>query len=468
MSAAPKQKKQLHVAEASAAYLVEPQQARHSGESRNPAPLARLAEVAEINPRRFSSQPDDAALVSFIPMKAVEEETGRLDASEMRPWRDVKKGYTPFQDGDVIFAKITPCMENGKFALAKELHNGRAAGSTEFHVFRPGPKLDPEYLLHFLFTPELRSNAKRKMQGAAGQLRVTTSFFDDVEIPLPPLDEQREIVAEIEKQFTRLEAGIAALRRVQANLKRYRAAVLKAACEGRLVPTETEVARKKGRSYESADQLLARTLAERREKWIGRGKYKEPTAPETASLPSLPDSWAWVSWETVLAHEEGAFKRGPFGSALTKSIFVKSGYKVYEQYCPINDDCSFVRYYITPEKFEELKSFEVRAGDYLISCSGVTLGRITRVPENFEEGIINQALLRVRLNDQIISHRYFLHLFRSPFFQQVNSPSFMMPRMRHYASHALKWPEVRIETRGQITQKKAAVFQPFAKQSLPT
>ena len=258
-------------------------------------------------------------------------------------------------------------------------------------------------------------------------------------IPIASLPEQRRIVAEIEKQFTRLEAGVAALRRVQANLKRYRAAVLKAACEGRLVPTEAELQKSEGRGqkskagYETGEALLARILTERRQNWQGRGKYKEPAAPDTTNLPSLPESWTWVSWEMVLAHEDGAFKRGPFGSALTKAIFVEKGFKVYEQYCPINDDCSFARYYITPEKFEELQAFEVKAGDYLISCSGVTLGRITRVPEQFERGIINQALLRVRINESVINHRYFLHLFRSALFQKAifdNSTGSAIPNVK--------------------------------------
>jgi type I restriction enzyme S subunit len=131
----------------------------------------------------------------------------------------------------------------------------------------------------------------------------------------------------------------------------------------------------------------------------------------------VPDGWAKVSWEAVLAPEEGAFKRGPFGSALTKAMFVPSGYKVYEQYCPINDDCSFARYYITSEKFEEMNGFAVRAGDFLVSCSGVTLGRITRVPEQFDPGIINQALLRVRINPAVMDPQFFLLLFRSPRFQ---------------------------------------------------
>lgn len=173
-------------------------------------------------------------------MKAVEEESGRMSAAETRPWGDVKKGYTPFQEGDVLFAKITPCMENGKYAIAKDLHQGRAAGSTEFHVFRPSAQLDAQYLLNFLFSHGVRQAARMNMRGAAGQLRVPAAFFEGLEIPLAPLPDQQRIVAEIEKQFTRLEAGLAGLRRVQANLKRYRAAVLKSACEGTLTDTDAK------------------------------------------------------------------------------------------------------------------------------------------------------------------------------------------------------------------------------------
>ena len=99
-------------------------------------------------------------------------------------------------------------------------------------------------------------------------------------------------MAEIEKQFTRLDASVAALKRIQANLKRYRASVLKAACEGRLVPTEAELARAEGRDYEPADRLLERILSERRARWEAqenrRGKYKEPIAPGTSDLQELP------------------------------------------------------------------------------------------------------------------------------------------------------------------------------------
>ncbi len=117
----------------------------------------------------------------------------------------------------------------------------------------------------------------------------------DYTIPVAPVEQQDSIVAEIETQFTRLDAGVAALQRAQANLKRYRASVLKAACEGRLVPTEAELARREGRDYETGAQLLERILAERRKAWTGKGKYKEPEPPDTTGLPELPEGWCWAS-----------------------------------------------------------------------------------------------------------------------------------------------------------------------------
>ena len=118
---------------------------------------------------------------------------------------------------------------------------------------------------------------------------------------VPPIEAQPGIVAEIEKQFTRLESGVAALRRVQANLKRYRAAVLKAACEGRLVPTEAELAKtgNRDKKFETGEALLTRILTEGRKNWQGPGKYKEPSSSTTASLPRLADGWAYCPMELL-------------------------------------------------------------------------------------------------------------------------------------------------------------------------
>jgi type I restriction enzyme S subunit len=258
-----------------------------------------LSEVVELNPKLDRSLLTDDTEVSFVPMVAVEAASGRMDPSRIRRYAEVKKGYTHFRDGDVLFAKITPCMENGKMAVAHGLHNGIGLGSTEFHVLRPRESVDPYYVYHFVSSQRYRSEAAHHMTGAVGQKRVPAAFLEQSQIPLPELDDQRRIVAEIEKQFSRLDEAGAGLQRVKANLKRYKAAVLKAAVEGRLVDTEADLARRAGRDYETGAQLLQRILATRRQQWQGKGKYKEPAAPDTADLPELPEGWAYTSLDTL-------------------------------------------------------------------------------------------------------------------------------------------------------------------------
>ncbi|MDR1498142.1 MAG: restriction endonuclease subunit S [Puniceicoccales bacterium] len=274
-----------------------------------PCSMVRLKNIVEINPR--PAPLSDNTLVSFVPMKCVEEESGRFVSAGDKRVAEVKKGYTSFRDGDVIWAKVTPCMENGKAAVLTGLTNGFGYGSTEFFVLRPSAQLDLAYLLHFILQKSFRQKAAQHMTGAVGLRRVPKSFLEQQEIPLPPLSEQCPVVAEIEKQFTRLDAGAAALRRVQANLKRYRAAVLKAACEGRLVPTETELARKENRTFETGEQLLQRILAECRKNWPGRGKYKEPSALEVTKLPHLPKGWVWAILPQLGELNRGKSKHRP-------------------------------------------------------------------------------------------------------------------------------------------------------------
>ena len=289
----------------------------------------------------------------------------------------------------------------------------------------------PKYLEYYMNTPFIYELSHKKATGS-GRLTLPLAESRKFPVPLAPINEQDRIVAEIEKQFSRLDEAVENLKRVKANLKRYKASVLKAAVEGNL----TEEWRAAHPDVEPAEKLLERILAERRKKWEEaelakmrakgkvpkddkwKKKYKEPAKPDLNDLPILPKEWKWVTWDTILEFDKGAFKRGPFGSSLKKSIFVDSGYKVYEQYCPINDDCSFARYFITDEKYNELKAFAVQAKDFLISCSGVTLGRITQVPDDYDEGVINQALLRVRLNNNIFDDSFFKMLFRSPYFQK--------------------------------------------------
>jgi type I restriction enzyme S subunit len=158
------------------------------------------SQVCILNPkkREVAKVPDDT-LISFVPMVQVDDVSGVMDASNERPLGEVRKGYTYFAEGDVVFAKITPCMENGKSAIALNLRNGIGFGTTEFHVLRPGPLATAEWIHLFVRNSAFREEAKKNMHGAAGQQRVPVDFLRETEIPIPPLDEQCRIAARIEE-----------------------------------------------------------------------------------------------------------------------------------------------------------------------------------------------------------------------------------------------------------------------------
>ncbi|CAL2069727.1 restriction endonuclease subunit S [Streptomyces murinus] len=177
---------------------------------------AALEELCDVNPRAFDDEPGDDDFISQVPMASVEAETGRIDASNHVRYGDLKKkSLTRFQENDVLFAKITPCMENGKIAVARGLLDGRALGSTEFHVLRSCGAVLPEYLMHYLLQRDVRINAEQNMSGAVGQRRVPRPYLESLKVPVPPIAEQRRIVAEIEQQISHIEAGEEAL--VDAN-----------------------------------------------------------------------------------------------------------------------------------------------------------------------------------------------------------------------------------------------------------
>ncbi len=223
--------------------------------------------------------------------------------------------------------------------------------------------------------------------------------------PVAPLPEQTRIVEAIESYFTRLDNAVATLGRVQANLKRYRASVLKAAVEGRLVPAEAELARREGRDYEPASVLLERILAERRRRWEeaeldalkARGKapkddkwkanYKEPVAPNTSELPELPEGWCWATMGQLCRVQGGfAFKSIDYqetGSPLIRISNISEG---VAQVLPGNPRI--------PDRIaSNMSGFYVKGGDILIAMSGATTGKLGRYTGS-EIALLNQRVGR--------------------------------------------------------------------------
>ena len=180
----------------------------------------RLGSICHINPPKADvTLIPQANELAFIPMAAVSDVTGCVEKIEVRKLQQISKGYTSFRSGDVLFAKITPCMENGKAAIVPELSNGIGYGSTEFFVLRPTCLLHSQLLHTFIRQKSFRDEAKGSMTGAVGQQRVPKRFLEQFPFPLPPIDEQQEIVAYLESNLAKIGQANS---KVQSSLDRLR------------------------------------------------------------------------------------------------------------------------------------------------------------------------------------------------------------------------------------------------------
>ena len=298
-----------------------------------------------------------------------------------RPLLEVKPG-------DILLTCAGPRVRCGVACLVRRTR-ARLLISGKMYRFRPKPSvMEPGYLEAFLLTEEARQAIDRmKTGGSDSGLNLTHERFRKLSVPVAPLPEQRRIVAEIEKQFTRLEAGVAALKRVQANLKRYRAAVLKAACEGRLVPTEAQIARKEGRAYESGTALLARILSERRKHWQGRGKYKEPAAPETDGLGALPEGWVSATFEQIAERVTVGFVGSMKHEYVENGVPFLRGQNVRENHFdPEGLLC------VSPEFHQKLSKSALHPGDLAVVRSGA-VGVTCVIPDSMPEANCSDLVL---------------------------------------------------------------------------
>ncbi len=193
---------------------------------------------------------------------------------------------------------------------------------------------------------------------------LSSKSIAEIPLPLPPMEQQKRIVAEIEKQFSRLDEAVANLKRVKANLKRYKAAVLKAAVEGRLVETEAEIARREGRSYETGAQLLQRILETRRSQWKGKGKYKEPAAPDISNLPQLPEGWVWARLDAIAALKGGITVDSKRKDSTARSVPYLRVANVQRGYL----DLSEVKFIDAPES--DIKDLRLQRDDILFNEGG--------------------------------------------------------------------------------------------------
>jgi len=274
-------------------------------------------------------------------------------------------------------------------------------------VLSPGPELLPKFLVYQLQSPAIQRYFEAKARGTA-QKGVYLKTLGQTPIQVAPLDQQKRIVAEIEKQFSRLDEAVANLKRVKANLKRYKAAALKAAVEGRLVETEAELARREGRSYETGAQLLQRILETRRSQWQGKGKYKEPAAPDTTDLPELPEGWVWATADQLSDKITDGEHISP--NALPSGVPLLSA-KDVRDFGIVFEDVKYV-------SFDDATKFRSRCdpdrGDILIVSRGATVGRACRVGVDQKFCLMGSVIL-LKLHS-LLDTNYVLSALKAGFF----------------------------------------------------
>lgn len=188
----------------------------------------------DVNPRSIRLRalgPEDE--VSFVPMECIGE-CGGLSLDQIRAISDVGAGYTEFDDGDIVVAKITPCFENGKGALATGLVNGLAFGTTELHIFRVTSKLDHRFLFYHTISQVFRSTGEGEMYGAGGQKRVPPEFCKNIRLPLPSPTEQRAIADFLDRETAKIDTLVGKVETAIERLQEYRTALITAAVTGKI------------------------------------------------------------------------------------------------------------------------------------------------------------------------------------------------------------------------------------------
>lgn len=296
--------------------------------------------------------------------------------------------------------------------------SGTPGTSFGAHIWRGGKAWLNQHIFKVLFDPSqfdkrflqlaINQNLREYIaaaHGGAGLAHITKGRFEASDLPAPNLSEQQRIVVEVEKHFTRLETAVSALRRVQANLKRYRAAVRSAACDGRIVFTVAKLAKLvRGQTeFATGHALLQRLLTERRRNWYGRGKYKEPNAPDIAALPQLPQDWTWATVDQLAAPEPNSITDGPFGSNLKTEHYKSTGPRVIRLQ-NIGDGVYIdEEAHISQAHFERLQKHRIVAGDIVIAGFGENPPRSCMIPLAVGPAIVKADCIRFKPHTAVIS-----------------------------------------------------------------
>lgn len=340
--------------------------------------LARLEDLAELNPKQSF---DDALVAGFVPMSHAPTNFRDKLRFDERPWGEIKKAYTNFKDGDVIFAKVTPCFENGKAAFVEGMPNGIGAGSSEFFVLRPScDEVSAKYLLALVKSHDFLSEGAENMTGAVGLRRVPKQFVESYLVPVPPAAEQTRIAQKLDELLAQVDTLKSRIDTIPALLKRFRQSVLAAAVSGRL----TEEWRAGNTRCDVAEQINAIL----RDRLLLSKSKKAPSTHLKNEEYEIPQTWRWVSLDSLSAKIVDGTHHTP--------TYVESGVP-FISVKDIRDgviDFSSTKF-ITNREHEELcKRCYPQKGDLLITKSG-TIGRTAMVNTQAEFSLfVSVALIK--------------------------------------------------------------------------
>ncbi|WP_063669044.1 restriction endonuclease subunit S [Aliivibrio fischeri] len=394
----------------------------------------RLSEITEIGPR--NNDIADELEVSFVPMPMISKSYKGEHDSEVRIWRDIKKGYTHFRDGDIALAKITPCFENSKAAVFSNLKNGIGTGTTELHIARPIVEtLNPLFILLYLKAPIFLKVGETKMTGSAGQKRVPKDFFAENPLPFAPLEEQNRIVAKVDElmslcdqleqqtetsiethqtlvevllntltssadaqelmqNWQRISKHFDALFTTEKSIDTLKQTILQLAVMGKLVPQNSK--------DEPAAKLLER-IAEEKAQLIKDKKIKKqkglPEITEDEKLFDLPSGWEWCRIVDLSLNSESGWspkcldtprETGKWGvlkvSAVTWGVYNPNENKEL------------------PTTLEPREQIEVKVGDFLISRANTAelVAKAVIVPPNSPEKLMmSDKIIRFRFSEML-------------------------------------------------------------------
>lgn len=398
-----------------------------------------LNTLAEINPKIDVS--DDEQDISFVPMPLISTKFDGSHDFEVRKWKEVKKGYTHFANGDIAIAKITPCFENSKAAIFSGLKNNVGVGTTELHVARPySQSVNQQYLLLNFKSPGFLKTGESQMTGSAGQKRVPRNFFENYPLPFPPAQEQERIVNnftqlmilcdqleqhsltsldahqqlvetllttltesqnadELAENWARISEHFDTLFTTEASIDTLKQTILQLAVMGKLVPQDP--------NDEPASELLKR-IAQEKAQLVKDGKIKKqkplPPISDEEKTFELPEGWEWCRLEEIAYIFSGnAFKSEDFNeSAGTKCIKI-TNVGVHE-FIESQD-------YLPSDFNKSYHNFRVYSGDMIIAMTRPYISsglKICICPDSYHNALLNQRVCAIRLSH--FSEYYYLFL----------------------------------------------------------